>query len=168
MYAAPKEAAATEAAASPQVAASSSKGKGGKVDPKIKVLYGLAADLGTDEILQFEQQGDTGSVREIGRSQVKQGAGPRHIVIHPSGKWVYCLNELHCSIAVFALDAQAMQSGNPFLSQTPFHSVSVCPQGWKQDADQEQGPLYRDLKARLPYYVPVLLHFYESRFRSIF
>ena len=37
----------------------------------------------------------------------KPGAGPRHVAFHPSGKWLYSLNELDSTISVLAFDATA-------------------------------------------------------------
>jgi 6-phosphogluconolactonase len=38
--------------------------------------------------------------------QVKPGAGPRHLAFHPSGKYVFVLNELHSTVTTFARDPE--------------------------------------------------------------
>ena len=117
--------------------------------------YALAADLGADEVIQFEQDLDTGAMKEIGRSSVEQGAGPRHIIFHPSGKWVYVINELHCSISVFEFHSDKCRAGGAFLSPTPIHSASLLPEGWQEDTAKEKSPLYEDLKKNQPEFIPV-------------
>jgi 6-phosphogluconolactonase len=36
---------------------------------------------------------------------VKGGSGPRHIAIHPDGRFAYVINEMACTITGFAVDA---------------------------------------------------------------
>jgi len=31
---------------------------------------------------------------------MNHGAGPRHLVFHPNGKWIYVLNELDCTVTL--------------------------------------------------------------------
>jgi len=38
--------------------------------------------------------------------QVKPGTGPRHLAFHPSGKYVFVLNELHSTVTAFRRDPE--------------------------------------------------------------
>ena len=53
------------------------------------------------------------------------GTGPRHFTFHPSGKFVYVLNELGCTITAYDLSA------NGGLS--PIETVGTLPDDWKGD-----------------------------------
>ncbi len=35
---------------------------------------------------------------------IHPGAGPRHLALHPNGRWVYCANELDATLSVLAFD----------------------------------------------------------------
>jgi 6-phosphogluconolactonase len=68
--------------------------------------YVLATSLGGDLIKQFRFDAATGrlSPNEPAAARVKEKAGPRHFVFHPTGKLVYLLNELDASVCVFDYD----------------------------------------------------------------
>jgi len=53
------------------------------------------------------------------------GQGPRHFTFHPSGKFVYVLNELGCTITAYHLSA------NGGLS--PIETVGTLPDDWEGD-----------------------------------
>lgn len=58
--------------------------------------YALAADLGVDKVMIYKFNSAAGKL-EPGKQpwvQLKAGAGPRHLTIHPNGRWVYVINEL--------------------------------------------------------------------------
>lgn len=64
--------------------------------------YVLACDLGKDQILSFPIQ--PGAAAPLGDPQAvdtKPGAGPRHLAFHPNGRWVYCINELDCTVVQY-------------------------------------------------------------------
>ena len=67
----------------------------------------LATSLGGDIVMQLRFDAATGRLapNEPPAVQVRQGAGPRHLVFHPNAHFVYVLNELDASIDVFAFDA---------------------------------------------------------------
>jgi 6-phosphogluconolactonase len=62
----------------------------------------ITADLGTNE-LWFSKL-DTGMQKLIPAEprtlKMAPGAGPRHLVIHPNGHWIYVLNELNSTITM--------------------------------------------------------------------
>jgi len=63
--------------------------------------------LGTDQVLQFifdEKSGRlTGNTPPL--VQLKQGTGPRHLIISGDNRFVYLLNELTATVTTLALDA---------------------------------------------------------------
>jgi 6-phosphogluconolactonase len=66
--------------------------------------YVLSADLGTDRvhIYQFDQQAEQSlHASEMPFASTKPGSGPRHITIHPNGKYVYVVNELNGTVDAF-------------------------------------------------------------------
>lgn len=69
-------------------------------NPNEMALY--AADLGSDRIQCYRYNVITGLVvpAEKPYLDLPPGAGPRHLALHPNGKWLYCLNELSNSLSV--------------------------------------------------------------------
>jgi 6-phosphogluconolactonase len=67
----------------------------------------LVNDLGTDHIWIFHVDLKTAELKETGAPwQAKPGSGPRHAHFHPSGKWVYSINEMASTVDVLAWDAK--------------------------------------------------------------
>jgi 6-phosphogluconolactonase len=59
----------------------------------------LVCDLGTDKISVFLVHPETGQITDHKIfTNDRPGSGPRHIVFHPNGRWVYNINELDSSI----------------------------------------------------------------------
>jgi len=73
------------------------------VDPSNRFV--LAADLGLDQIVVYQLDDEHGLLTEHHRADLPPGAGPRHLTFHPSGKYLYCMNELDSTITVFSYDA---------------------------------------------------------------
>lgn len=64
----------------------------------------LVCDLGLDQVVIYRvQEGKLITHREV---TLPPGSGPRHLSVHPSGQWIYLINELNSSITVFANDEQ--------------------------------------------------------------
>ena len=74
------------------------------LDPTNQFAY--SCDLGTDKIMIFRFDARNGKLMpdEPPWVQVKPGTGPRHLVFHPSGRYVFVLNELHSTVTGFARD----------------------------------------------------------------
>jgi len=66
----------------------------------------LVTDLGLDKLLVYRFDAKKGSLTpdEPGSVRLDPGAGPRHIAFAPSGKFVYAVNEMASTVAVFAYD----------------------------------------------------------------
>lgn len=70
--------------------------------------YVYVPHLGTDQIFQFVLDGKSGklSANTPPTVQMKQGSGPRHIIVSKDNKFVYLLNELTATVTALALDAK--------------------------------------------------------------
>lgn len=66
----------------------------------------VAADLGTDSLISYRLEQD-GMLRRIARTKTAPGAGPRHVALHPTGRFLFTMNELDSTIASFAVDAES-------------------------------------------------------------
>ncbi|MFI9366187.1 lactonase family protein [Kitasatospora sp. NPDC053057] len=65
----------------------------------------LCTDLGTDRIHVYAFTGGTGRLRAHQTVQLPGGRGPRHLVFHPSARYVHVLNELSSTLTVCTWDA---------------------------------------------------------------
>ena len=68
----------------------------------------LSCDLGNDRIYVYRHDPSTGAIAPHRPAFVglEPGSGPRHLALHPSGRYAYVLTELSSTIAVFAWNAQ--------------------------------------------------------------
>ncbi|HEY6331241.1 MAG TPA: lactonase family protein [Blastocatellia bacterium] len=68
----------------------------------------LVADLGLDKIMIYRLNIREGKLvpNDPPSVDVKPGSGPRHIVFHPNGNYLYSVNELDSTVMVFAWDRQ--------------------------------------------------------------
>jgi 6-phosphogluconolactonase len=69
--------------------------------------FALCADLGVDRVFSYRlEAAKAGLVAASPPSVVlPPGAGPRHLAFRPDGRFVYVINELDCTLAVFGYDA---------------------------------------------------------------
>jgi len=77
----------------------------------------LACDLGLDRVMLYDIGREDGRLEPSRQpfAQVSSGAGCRHLAFHPGGRFVYVVNELDCSLSVFAYDAE---TGSLIVRQT--------------------------------------------------
>ena len=71
--------------------------------------YVLAADLGVDGVLVYRFNEKTGSIATAAsgaRTATKPGAGPRHLAFHPTGRFLYVINELDSTLLVYKYDGE--------------------------------------------------------------
>jgi len=70
--------------------------------------YAFVPHLGTDQIFQFKFDAKTGrlTANTPATVQIKQGAGPRHIIMSGDNKFAYLLNELTAVVTTLSLDAK--------------------------------------------------------------
>ncbi len=93
--------------------------------------FACAADLGLDQVLIYRL--DAAQARLLPHqpavAPLPPGAGPRHLTFHPTGKYVYVINELGNSVTLFDYDAR---SGSLLQRQTistlpnDFQGKSYC------------------------------------------
>ena len=65
--------------------------------------YALAADLGIDKVMIYRVDRITGKLTPAKQpfSELKPGAGPRHLSFHPTGKFLYVISELDSTMSTF-------------------------------------------------------------------
>ena len=68
--------------------------------------FAYSCDLGTDKVMIFHFDARSGKLlpAEQPSVSVKPGAGPRHLAFHPSGKYIFVLNELDSTVTAFIRD----------------------------------------------------------------
>jgi len=71
----------------------------------------LATNLGSDAILVFRLDADTGRLtpNQPLETRVAEKSGPRHFVFHPHGQFVYLVHELNGALVAFGYDADKGQ-----------------------------------------------------------
>ncbi len=86
----------------------------------------LVADLGLDKLFVYRLDLKTGGLQpnDPPFATVAAGSGPRHTAIHPSGRYVYLINETASTIIRFGWD-----SNRGGLTQ--FETVSTRPEGFQ-------------------------------------
>lgn len=68
--------------------------------PDAEGRFAYVCDLGLDQIIYYDLE--EGKLTTAGEAELPPGAGPRHFLIHPNGKYAYSINELNSTITVFA------------------------------------------------------------------
>ncbi len=68
--------------------------------------YLLVADLGIDRVCVYRFSAEQGTLipNDPPWAVIHPGAGPRHLALHPSSRWIYCVNELDVTVSVLAFD----------------------------------------------------------------
>lgn len=71
-------------------------------DPGNKYVF--VCDLGLDKVMEYALDGESGSLTaaEPAFTRVAPGAGPRHLVFAPGGRFAYVVNEMGSSVTAFA------------------------------------------------------------------
>jgi len=72
--------------------------------------YVLAVDLGIDKVMNYVLDEGTGELEPNPNKaffETRPGAGPRHLDFHPSGKFVYVLNELNGTLTACSYDSES-------------------------------------------------------------
>ena len=74
-------------------------------DPENRVA--LTCDLGLDKVLVYKLDPEKASLlpNDPPSVSIEPGAGPRHLVFHPNGRWVYVISEMGSSITAFEYDS---------------------------------------------------------------
>jgi 6-phosphogluconolactonase len=91
----------------------------------------LAADLGLDKVFIYRFDALTGKLTPNSTpfAAVTLGTGPRHIVFHPNGRWVYVITEMGSTVEFFRWnDRQGLLTHEQSIStlSADFHGVSTA------------------------------------------
>ena len=87
--------------------------------------FALVADLGADRILVYRFDADGGSLEpnDLQSAALEPGSGPRHLAWHPSGRYLYAINELRSTITAFRYDPARGAAA-------AFQTVTTLPDGF--------------------------------------
>jgi len=90
------------------------------VDPMNR--YALSADLGLDKIFVYTLDTNTGQIHPAATPSfsIAPGSGPRHLAFHPSGRFLYVINEIKSTITACSYD-------NSRGTLTEIQTVSTLP-----------------------------------------
>jgi len=88
--------------------------------------FALVCDLGLDKIFIYRLDPAKATLvpNDPPSASVAPGAGPRHIAFHPSGKFVYVINEMASTVTAFTYDAARG-------AMTEFQTVPALPADFK-------------------------------------
>lgn len=100
--------------------------------------FALTCDLGLDQVLVYRLDAAkaTLAANDPPFAAVKPGSGPRHLAFHPSGRFVFLINEMGSTMTAFAYDA-----GRGALKE--LQTVSTLPEnftGTKSGAEVQVHP----------------------------
>ena len=72
----------------------------------------FVADLGIDKVMAYTLNAETGQLSASNPAFVSTpaGAGPRHMVFHPNGKFAYTINELDATVTGFKYKNGALET----------------------------------------------------------
>jgi 6-phosphogluconolactonase len=88
--------------------------------------FAIATDLGADKLLIYRLDLENGRLIKHDEVKVQPGAGPRHIIFHPNGRFMYLINELNSTLIVYLYDSDA---GRLEEIQT----ITTLPEGYKDE-----------------------------------
>ncbi len=77
------------------------------IQPAPGEQFVIASNLGLDRIHILRLDRATATLTKHGEFLTRPGSGPRHMVFHSNGRWVYSINELNSSIDLLDWDATA-------------------------------------------------------------
>jgi 6-phosphogluconolactonase len=103
--------------------------------------FAFVADLGLDKVLIYRFDAEKGSLvpNDPPFAKVNPGAGPRHLVLHPSGKYAYVINEIQSTVTGFTYNAERG-------SLEEFQTVSTLPAGFAGENSTAEVQLARSGK----------------------
>ena len=90
----------------------------------------LSTDLGADRVFVYRYDGARGILapNDPPFAALEPGSGPRHIALHPSGRFAYTINELASTIIALSWDGKSGRL-------TPFQTVSTLPAAFQGEND---------------------------------
>jgi len=96
-----------------------------RIDPANRFV--LVPDLGLDKLFvyRFNERDGTVVPNDPPFAKVAPGSGPRHMVFHPNGRWVYLVNEMGSTVILFDWDSARG-------ALTELQTVSTLPADFKE------------------------------------
>lgn len=86
--------------------------------------YIIAVDLGIDQVILYDVK--NGLLTEKNSYSVPPGSGPRHLVFHPNGEYVYIMTEFSSEIIAFQYDSET-------ASLTRYQNISTIPEDFQEN-----------------------------------
>jgi 6-phosphogluconolactonase len=97
----------------------------------------IVADLGTDSLASYRLTGE-GALEPLTETKTAPGGGPRHVAVHPNGRFLFVMNELDSTVASYAVNSAGgrltpcdVQPAVPEEAQTQNHcaDIQISPDG---------------------------------------
>ncbi len=79
------------------------------IRPDLTNRFAIATDLGADKVLIYRMDLENGKLNKHGEVKVRPGAGPRHVIFHPNGQYMYLINELNSTLIVYRYHAGSLE-----------------------------------------------------------
>ncbi len=89
--------------------------------------FAFSPDLGADRVFVYRFDAAKGTLEPHGSAPLDPGSGPRHAAFHPTGKYLYAINELLSTVTAFAYDAEKG-------ALTPLQTTSSLPEGFSGES----------------------------------
>ena len=91
----------------------------------------LVCDLGDDaiEVFPFRTEGAKilGAPVRIGTA--RRAVGPRHVAFHPNKEWLYCINELECTVDPYVWNGARDKRPLSQWADAEVSTLTACPVG---------------------------------------
>lgn len=68
--------------------------------------FAFVCDLGLDKVFVYRLDTERATLTPHGHATLAPGSGPRHLAMHPSGRFAWCINELSLTVTGFTYDAE--------------------------------------------------------------
>jgi 6-phosphogluconolactonase len=91
--------------------------------------FAIATDLGADKLFIYRMDLENGKLEAHAEVRVQPGAGPRHLIFHPNGQYLYLLNELNSTVIVYRYhpDAGSLEEIQTLSTLPPgFQGENLC------------------------------------------
>jgi len=85
--------------------------------------FAFSPDLGADRVFAYRFDAAKGTLEPHGAAPLDPGSGPRHLAFHPSGRFVYVINELSSTVTAFSYDAEKG-------ALAPVQTITALPAGF--------------------------------------
>ncbi len=79
----------------------------------------LAVNLGLDSVTSYRLDPQAGSLVEVEHRQLPDGTGPRHLVFHPEGEYVYLADEVGSTVTVCHWSKGRLEPGSVVSTVLP-------------------------------------------------